>query len=47
MRYLDPKADILFKKVFGEQKGIMKAFLNAMLPLEDTPPAVDDTQIIE
>ena len=35
MRYLDPKADILFKKVFGEQKTIVKAFLNAMLPLEE------------
>ena len=34
MRYLDPKADVLFKKVFGEQKDIVKAFLNAMLPLE-------------
>ena len=35
MRYLDPKADVLFKKVFGEQKGIVKAFLNAMLPLAE------------
>lgn len=33
MRYLDPKADLTFKKVFGEHKDLMKSFLNALLPL--------------
>ena len=33
--YLNPKADITFKKVFGEHPDIVKSFLNAMLPLDD------------
>ena len=32
--FLSPKADITFKKVFGEHPDIVKSFLNAMLPLE-------------
>lgn len=32
-RYLDPKADLTFKKVFGEHKDLMISFLNALLPL--------------
>lgn len=36
-KYLDPKADLTFKKVFGEQKDLLQSFLNAVLPLkEDT-----------
>ena len=35
MRYLDPKNDLVFKKVFGTQPKILLSFLNAMLPLED------------
>ena len=33
--YLDPKADLTFKKVFGEHKELMISFLNAMLPTMD------------
>ncbi len=33
--FLSPKADITFKKVFGEHPDIVKSFLNAMLPLEE------------
>lgn len=33
--YLDPKADLTFKKVFGEHKDLMISFLNALLPLPD------------
>ncbi len=33
MRYLDPKNDLTFKKVFGEHPRLLKSFLNAMLPL--------------
>ncbi len=36
MRYLSPKADLTFKKVFGEHPDLIISFLNAMLPL-DTP----------
>ena len=32
-RYLDPKNDIMFKKIFGEHKDLLISFLNAMLPL--------------
>ncbi len=34
-KYLDPKADLTFKKVFGEHKNLMISFLNALLPLDD------------
>ena len=36
MRYLDPKADLTFKKVFGEHPDLIISFLNALLPF-DTP----------
>ena len=35
MKYLDPRADLTFKKVFGEHPDLMISFLNAMLPLKD------------
>ncbi|MBR1792912.1 MAG: Rpn family recombination-promoting nuclease/putative transposase [Bacteroidales bacterium] len=35
MRYLDPKADLTFKKVFGEHPDLVTSFLNALLPLGD------------
>ena len=34
MRYLDPKADLTFKKVFGEHPDLVMSFLNALLPLD-------------
>lgn len=40
MRYLDPKNDMTFKKVFGEHPRLLRSFLNAMLPL---PP---DRQVV-
>ena len=33
-RYLDPKADVVFKKIFGDHPHLLKSFLNAVLPLE-------------
>ena len=52
-KYLDPKADITFKKVFGEHKDLLISLLNALLPLDDgkqvesieymTPEMVPDT----
>ncbi len=35
MKYLDPKADLTFKKVFGEHPDLVKSFLNALLPLDE------------
>ena len=34
-KYLDPKADLTFKKIFGEHKHLVMSLLNAMLPLKD------------
>jgi predicted transposase/invertase (TIGR01784 family) len=35
MRYLDPKNDLTFKKVFGEHPHLLKSLLNALLPLPE------------
>ena len=35
MRYLDPKADLTFKKIFGKHKDLLISLLNALLPLAD------------
>ena len=34
-RYLDPKADLTFKKIFGEHPDLVMSLLNALLPLEE------------
>ena len=34
MKYLSPKADLTFKKVFGEHPDLVISFLNALLPFE-------------
>ena len=39
-KYLDPKADLTFKKVFGEHKNLVISLLNAMLPLSDDEQVV-------
>jgi len=33
-KYLDPKIDVLFKKIFGENKELVISFLNSLLPLK-------------
>lgn len=33
MKYLDPRADLTFKRVFGEHPDLVKSLLNALLPL--------------
>ena len=35
MRYLDPKADLTFKKVFAQHPDLLISLLNALLPLSD------------
>lgn len=40
-KYLDPKADITFKKVFGEHPDLLMSLLNALLPLEPGQEIVD------
>ena len=34
-KYLDPKADLTFKKIFGEHPHLVISLLNALLPLKD------------
>ena len=34
-KYLDPRADLTFKKIFGEHKHLVISLLNALLPLKD------------
>ena len=41
MRYLDPKADLTFKKVFGEHPDLIISLLNALLPFE-----IEDEKIV-
>jgi len=43
MKYLDPKNDLTFKKIFGEHPNIMKSFLNSILPLEEDQYIVELT----
>jgi len=40
-KYLDPKVDFLFKKIFGENKEILISFLNSFLPLENEQEVVE------
>ena len=39
-RYLDPKADVVFKKIFGDHPKILISFLNALLPIPNDSPIV-------
>lgn len=34
MKYLDPRADLTFKRVFGEHPDLVISLLNALLPLD-------------
>jgi predicted transposase/invertase (TIGR01784 family) len=40
-RYLNPKADVVFKKIFGEHPTLLISFLNALLPLAADGQIVD------
>ena len=54
-KYLDPKIDVLFKKIFGENKELLISFLNSLLPLQEeqevisieylSPEQVPDTML--
>jgi len=35
LQFLDPKADIVFKKIFGQHPELVKSFLNGVLPLPE------------
>lgn len=40
-KYLDPKADLTFKKVFGEHPNLVASLLNSLLPLPDGEEIAD------
>lgn len=40
-KYLNPRADLTFKKVFADHKDLMISFLNALLPLPDDGQVTD------
>ena len=44
-RYLDPKADVVFKKIFGDHPKLLISFLNALLPLPSNGPIVSLTYL--
>ena len=44
-RYLDPKADIVFQKIFGDHPKLLISFLNALLPLSSNSPIVSLTYL--
>jgi predicted transposase/invertase (TIGR01784 family) len=44
-RYLDPKADVVFKKIFGDHPHLLMSFLNAVLPLPADSPIVELTYL--
>ena len=41
MKFLDPKNDVIFKKIFGQHPEILKSFLNSMLPLQEGQQIVE------
>ena len=45
-RYLDPKADLTFKKVFGEHPELVTSFLNALLPFESRDEEVESVEYL-
>jgi len=39
-KYLDPKADVVFKKIFADHPHLLISFLNSVLPLPADRPIV-------
>ena len=46
MSYLNPKADLTFKKVFGEHEDLVISFLNALLPFETAEEEIEEVTYI-
>ncbi len=46
MRYLDPKADMTFKRVFGEHTDLVISFLNALLPFDKEEEVITDVEYL-
>ena len=46
MRYLNPKADLTFKKVFGEHPDLVRSLLNALLPFEKPEDEIEEIEYL-
>ena len=46
MRYLNPKADLTFKKVFGEHPDLTISFLNALLPFNTEEEEIKEVEYL-
>lgn len=46
MKYLDPKADLTFKKVFGEHPDLVISLLNALLPFYRPEEMITDVEYL-
>ena len=46
MKYLDPKADMTFKKVFGEHEDLVISFLNSLLPFESEDELIKSVEYL-
>ena len=46
MRYLNPKADLTFKKVFGEHPDLVASFLNALLPFDSPEERIEHVEYV-
>ena len=46
MRYLDPKADLTFKKVFGEHPDLVISLLNALLPFDKPEEEIKEIEYL-
>lgn len=46
MRYLNPKADLTFKKVFGEHPDLVRSLLNALLPFETPEEEIEEVEYL-
>ena len=45
-KYLDPKADLTFKRVFGEHPDLVVSLLNALLPFKSAEEEIKDVQYL-
>ena len=45
--YLDPKADLTFKRVFGEHPDLVISFLNALLPLKNDDELIESVTYLQ
>ena len=46
MKYLNPKADLTFKKVFGEHTDLIISFLNALLPFDKPEEEITEVEYL-